>query len=572
MRYLTCLPTLVAALLLAACGGGGGNAPQPPDAVTAALDFVQVKTLRFTWNDVAGATHYRLLEDPDGGSGFQAVSGDIASGQQQHDHIVPLHRRLNARYIVQSCNSAGCSDSAPLYVDATIREAVGYFKGNYVSGEYAGGGFGHALAVSADGSTLAVGRWGNDLGFTPGEVHIFRRQPAGWGVQARLKLDPPVQNYPDLEYTFGAAVALSADGNTLAVGTRYGPVYLYRRSDSQSQWSLEDTVIGANSQTTDSFGNAVALSADGNMLAVGAPHEASAGSGFSADPDDNSAALAGAAYVFVHADGNWSQQAYIKPANTGAGDRFGTAVALSADGDTLIVGAPREDSNSTGINADPYNGFADDSGAVYVFQRGWLGLYLQQAYIKPSNTDAGDRFGTAVALSADGDTLVVGAPFEDSSGDGGNDADDAGAVYVFTRSGTDWIQQAYVKAGNTDPGDRFGTAVALSADGDTLLAGAPFEDSGARGLFAASDADNTHPDSGAAYLFVRDTAGIWSQHAYLKATNTDAGDRFGDDVALSADGETLAIGATREASDGAGLSADPNDNSAPNEAGAVYLY
>ncbi len=570
MRHLTHFPTLAAALLLAACGGGGGGpALHPPGAVTAALDFVQVKTLRFTWDDVPGATHYRLLEDPDGSSGFQPVSGDIPAGEQQYDHTVPLHRRLNARYIVQSCNSSGCSDSAPLYVDATIREAVGYFKGNYVSGENAGGRFGHALAVSADGSTLAVGRWGNDLGNVPGEVHIFQRQPAGWSMQARLRLDPPVQNYPGLEYMFGAAVALSADGNTLAVGTRYGPVYLYRRTDSQSSWSLEDTVIGANTQpNNDRFGDAVALSADGNVLAVGAPREASAGNG----PDDNSAPFAGATYVFVHTGGNWSQHAYIKPANTGAGDRFGTTVALSADGDTLIVGAPGEDGMSAGINGDPDTNGTVDSGAVYVFQRGVFNLYLQQAYIKASNPDADDRFGSAVALSADGDTLAVGAPFEDSSGDGGNDADNAGAVYVFTRSGTDWSQQAYVKAAITDPDDRFGSAVALSADGDTLLIGAPFEDSGARGLFAASDTDNTHPDSGASYLFARDTADTWSQQIYLKATNTDTDDRFGDAVTLAADGDTLIIGAPREASDGAELSADPNDNSALNEAGAVYLY
>jgi hypothetical protein len=126
--------------------------------------------------------------------------------------------------------------------------------------------------------------------------------------------------------------------------------------------------------------------------------------------------------------GDWSQQAYIKASNTEAGDGF-RAVAL--DGDTLAVGAGGEDSSATGVNGDQDDNSADDSGAVYVFTRDASGDWSQQAYIKASNTEAGDGF-RAVAL--DGETLVVGAPDEDSSVNGDqadNSASRSGAVYVF---------------------------------------------------------------------------------------------------------------------------------------------
>src|SRR6266705_2462246 len=106
-----------------------------------------------------------------------------------------------------------------------------------------------------------------------------------------------------------------------------------------------------------------------------------------------------------------------------------------------------------------------------------------QAYVKASNTGAADDFGFAVALSSDGNTLAVGAPGEASAGiETDNSAPSAGAVYVYTRSGTTWTQRAYIKASNPGAGDQFGTSVALSSDGITLAVGAPGEDSSVTGI------------------------------------------------------------------------------------------
>src|SRR5262249_44983298 len=152
------------------------------------------------------------------------------------------------------------------------------------------------------------------------------------------------------------------------------------------------------------------------------------------------------------------------------GDWFGYSIAVS--GDTVVVGAPSEDSNASGINGEQSDNSAYNAGAAYVFVRNGTN-WSQQAYLKASNTSGsagfpftGDEFGYSVAVS--GDTVVVGAPFENSNATGvnsnqiDNSATHSGAAYIFVRNGTNWSQQAYLKASNTGEGDWFGSAVAAS--------------------------------------------------------------------------------------------------------------
>jgi len=273
--------------------------------------------------------------------------------------------------------------------------------------------------------------------------------------------------------------------------------------------------------------------------------------------------------VFVRSDTTWSQQAYVKASNTGAADYFGWSLALSADGNTLAVGAPSEDSSATGINGNQGDNSANGSGAVYVLRRSGT-TWSQQAYVKASNTGAGDGFGTSLALSADGNTLGVGAPREASNGNqSDNSAFGSGAVYVFTRSGTSWSQQAYLKASNAGAADRLGRSVAVSADGNTLAVGALDESSNATGI-NGNQGDNSADASGAAYVFGR-SGTTWTQQAYVKASNTGAGDGFGTSLALSADGNTLAVGATAEDSSATGINGGQGDDSA-SYSGAVYVF
>jgi hypothetical protein len=186
-----------------------------------------------------------------------------------------------------------------------------------------------------------------------------------------------------------------------------------------------------------------------------------------------------------------------------------------------------------------------------------------------SNTDSDDQFGWSVAV--DGDTIVVGGRWEDSNATGvdGDDTDNgasaSGAAYVFTRTASVWSQQAYLKASNTDVNDTFGYSVAI--DGDTMAVSAVGDDSSATGV-NGDEADNSAENSGAAYVFTR-TGGVWSQQAYLKASNTDMYDGFGYSVAVSAD--RIVVGASGESSSATGINSDGTDNSASGS-GAAYVF
>jgi hypothetical protein len=448
---------------------------------------------------------------------------------------------------------------------------------------------GDTLAVGAPGeSSKANGVNGNqadDLASASGAVYVFRRSGSTWVQEAYLKASNTGRG--DL---FGQSVTL--DGDTLAVGAYYeasnatgvngnqaddsangsGAVYVFRRSGST--WAQEAYLKASNTGPGDGFGVSVAL--DGDTLAVGAWDEDSNATGVNGDQADNSAPHSGSVYVFRRSGSTWAQEAYLKASNTDGvedcgssceypGDTFGSSVAL--EGDTLAVGARGEASNATGVNGNQADNSAFDSGAVYVFRRSGS-TWAQEAYLKASNTGAGDLFGYSVAL--DGDILAVGAFGEASNATAvnGNQADNSatnsGAVYVFRRSGSAWAQEAYLKASNTGANDWFGFSVALHRD--TLAVGAWYEASNATGV-NGNEADNSATNSGAVYVFRR-SGSTWAHAAYLKASNTEADDCFGYAVALS--GDTLAVGAFKESSNATSINGDQADNSAPNS-GAVYV-
>ncbi|MEQ6342148.1 MAG: Ig-like domain-containing protein [Gammaproteobacteria bacterium] len=554
-----------------------------PAAPTVTLGF-GIKQLQFAWSAISGTTYYRVFENPDGVSGYSQVGADLTA--TSYNHGIVLYRRVNASYFVQACNSAGCTASPAVYVSVGLTQSIGYFK---ASNTNAGDWFGTAVALSIDGNTLAVAAYREDSNAElingnqadnsasfAGAVYVYTRSAGVWLQQAYVKGSGTSVSF------FGYAVALSSDGNTLAVGApaagSSGQVNVYTRS--AGVWSSSGYAQASNANLTDWFETAVALSSDGNTLAVGAPFEDSNATGINGNQADNSATDAGAVYVYTRSAGVWPQQAYVKASNTNAGDDFGRAVALSGDGNTLAVGAPFEDSNATGINGNQADNSVSEAGAVYVYTRS-AGIWSQQAYVKASDTNAytvlGDMFGFAVALSGDGNTLAVGAHREDSNATGingnhlDNSASDAGAVYVYTRSAGAWSQQAYVKASITSPtGGEFGFAVALSSDGNALAVGAHRESSNATGINGNQLWSSLAIHAGAVYVYTR-SAGVWSQQAYVKASNTNASDLFGTAVALSGDGNTLAVGAVDEDSNATGINGNQADNSASG-AGAVYLY
>jgi hypothetical protein len=277
----------------------------------------------------------------------------------------------------------------------------------------------------------------------------------------------------------------------------------------------------------DGFGAALALDQTGSMLAVGAPYEDGSAKGVNGTTDET-VSNSGAVHTYTRSGSTWSIDDYVKASNTGAGDLFGSSVALSDDGLTLAVGAPYEDSNATGIVSNPtgvsvaeLNNSALTAGAAYLYTRNvTTATWQTMAYIKsfntPTDTVSTDQFGASVSLNQMGNMLAVGAPNEDGSATGVNGISDelsanAGSVYTFTLNSGVWSQKGYIKGSNPGAGDLFGFSVSLSDHSglspddvnSKLMIGARFEDSGiSSGVSKGSNlTDEAAPTAGAGYLY-----------------------------------------------------------------------
>ncbi len=326
----------------------------------------------------------------------------------------------------------------------------------------------------------------------------------------------------------------------------------------------QGNLVGSNTDYDDYFG-LTSVSVSGDTVVIGAPQEDSNATGVNGNQADNSARDSGAAYVFVRSGSTWTQEAYLKASNSESYSApYGSAPngdytpdhfgwSVAVSGDTIIVGATGEDSSATGVNGNQADNTAKQSGAAYVFTRSGT-TWTQQAYLKASDSRTNMNFGWLVALS--GETALISQ---------------TQMVYVFNRSGTTWSQQATLVASNAEEFDDFARAIAI--DGDTVVIGAPREDSNATGV-NGNQANNTAVDSGAAYVFVR-SGTTWTQQAYLKASNTGwslaGSDEFGSSVAVS--GNTIVVGAPGEASDNGGVAVngDQSNNDNPG-AGAAYVF
>ena len=285
-----------------------------------------------------------------------------------------------------------------------------------------------------------------------------------------------------------SSVAIS--GDRVVVGSFYGVAAVFQANTHQVvKLSAADVV----DQEADRFGRSVAI--DGNTVVVGA-----------CDGE--------AAYVFRTSDGGatYGQVAKLTASDGMLSDRFGISVAI--DGDTVVVGALGDDDGGS------------SSGSVYVFEKSIWGTYSQVAKLTAADAAAYDRFGSSVAI--DGNTIVVGASFDDDAGSA------SGSVYVFEKSwlGSTYGQVAKLTASDSSSSDVFGISVAI--DGGTIVAGARGHD---------------YYDYGAAYVF-RTTDG-WTTHTEFKLTAADAGedDHFGCSVAI--DGNTVVVGAYDDINDAA---------------------
>jgi len=462
-----------------------------------------------------------------------------------------------------SGTTLGVIGAANISADVTVGNILtdGYY---YANGEpFAGGGGATTTVYGNIGSLPLANVTTGSMAFVSGNNRLYLWNGTGWFNIALINTNPSITSGPDASYVFATdgtptvltlvaedpegfpitwsyqvtsgslgntATIVQAD-NVFTITPSNSPDYsgsfsvTFTASDGVNiataassftlsfppTWTLpfinqQVKLQASDAQATDNFGYSVAIS--GDTLVVGARLE------------DSVTTDAGSAYIFTRSGTTWTQQAKIQASDAQATDYFGHSVAIS--GDTLVVGAHLEDPVTT------------NAGSAYIFTRSGT-TWTQQAKLVASDPEANDQFGQSVAI--DGDTVVVGSHQEYPGG-----LTLAGSAYIFTRSGTTWTQQAKLVASDAQASDYFGHSVAI--DGDTVVVGARLEDPGAIS------------DAGSAYIFTR-SGTTWTQQAKIQASDAQASDQFGWDVAI--DGDTVVVGAYLE-------------DTGASDAGSAYIF
>jgi trimeric autotransporter adhesin len=427
--------------------------------------------------------------------------------------------------------------------------------------------FGETLALSGDGKTLAVGTTSDSL---TGRSIVNFRDPNSSSTSSLSCFEfYPSSN--SSSSSVSSSILSSTDSSAvssiaLVGGSVSGGVYVYiKLADG---WAEESYIKAYNTEAGDAFGASIALSDDGNTLAVGAIGEDSAATGIYDTTSSNNTSSS-------TSNNSSNSSSSIGPANNGCIYRNAAGIYFA-------------DASCGVVNDVPPLELLDN-GAAYIFKRN-ADVWVQQTYVKPEFAFYQTFFGYSIDLSADGMTLAVGAAGDASpeTGVGASatttnlDNPNSGSAYIFVNDGTQWTQQTYIKPSTLAPGSLFGSSLSLSANGDHLVVGAYRESSYAKGI-DGDNGDTSANSAGAAYVFKRDGT-QWTQKSYVKASNTDINDRFGLSLDLSDDGSLLAVGAHREAGKGFSVvgssssqssssasSLDQTDNSLE-ASGAVYLY
>ncbi len=465
------------------------------------------------------------------GVASQSISLDIGVATELNIVVTAEDGVSTKEYIVTVTRDNAAAFAADTYIKASNTEA--------------GDQFGFSVAISGD--TMAVGA------------------PYEDSAASGIFHDYDTSQVDDCE---GASSNCASDS---------GAVYIFKRTDGV--WTQQAFIKAPDVDLDDYFGSNVVL--DGDTLAVAAYNENSGvtvsgainAADFPPAWDENLGGGTGAVYVYKRSGSTWAMEAFVKASNPGAGDNFGTGMAL--DGDWLAIGAVYEDSGSA---VDQNDETASSAGAVYTYKRSGS-IWAFDAYLKPSNLTAPSTYQFGRSIAIDGDTMVVGSPGDDTTAEGifttqatidasgVNDLvndQDSGAIYIFTHDTTSWGLGTYVKADTSaspNKNDLFGADVDIL--GDTIIVGAPGESSQ-----STDPTLNTAYAAGAAYIFTR-SGGVWTQQAYLKATTIETQDRFGVQVDLG-DGYAI-IGASGEDSAAVTINGDDTDNNEL-DSGAVYLF
>ena len=535
-------------------GAGDGTVPQPirpapPRAHANRVAYAHPGLSEWYVNGPLGLEQGFTLERPPGARGAGAlvlavgVSGNVRASLAGNERTIALTREgrrvlrytglaasdarghalrswlsLDGHHILLHVDARGAL--FPVRVDPLVQEET--LPGE---GEEGNGLLGASVALSSDGNTALVGAPRDNA--NKGTAFVFTRTGSVWKQQGPRLTGTEGVGFP----AFGQAVALSANGNTALIGgpldnSGKGAAWVFTRSGST--WTQQGAKLTGSEESAPqpNFGRGVALSAEGSLALIGGP-----------DETVGTTIVAGAAWAFARSGEKWSQQGPKITAKgeccTGAeGGEFGFSIALSAEGNTALISAPIEEEEG--------NPGAGERGAVYVFTHSGETWSQQGSKITPTGEIGEGQFGVSVALSSDGNTALVGAPWDNNAHGFGPGT---GAAWVFTRAGKKWSQQGEKLTGGGESGReaQFGASVALSSNGQLALIGAPWDD----------QPEESFPGIGAAWVFTR-ASEKWTQQGEKLTARGEVGDgEFGRSVALSADGKTALLGA-RENNGGVG--------------------
>lgn len=531
---------LASALTLLFGSAAHAQSPVVPAAphVTVGADL---KQLIFDWNPVLLATHYQVLVNADGHSGYTPLGDPIPATQTRATIGIAVHlqRWANALYIVSACNLAGCHDSAPIFPRDQMLDTIGYFK---ASNSDASDQFGYALALSSDGSTLAVtshneasiatginGTQSDNSSPNSGAVFVFRRISGHWQQEAYIK-GVTLANWFGWSFApYPQTLSLNNDGSMLViaeplhdtngVGTA-GEVGIYRRA-SNGSWSRSAALHAPDITPAGYFGQSVDVSLDGLTLRVAA-----------LQPRINGAGV-GTTYLYKRTGNTWALTNTFAPYYPGDRCEYGR---MSGDGNTLVSNCVKPDNTNRVITLK-------HSGA---------------SWVHAPDVSLPDQSTQPFALNSAGTVLAL--------------VDD-NAVGVYRWSGSAWTRESLIPAPNltTDIFVGFGQAMAFDKAGNTLAIGDYNSPAGGAGVMTAASQSNTHDGAVFVYGHTSSASKPWVLRSVVKAPNPANQDLFGISLALCGTGRTLAVGAYRESSAARGIDGNRTNAGAP-ESGAVYLY
>lgn len=365
------------------------------------------------------------------------------------------------------------------------------------------GFFGDAISISADGNTVLVGSHGDDdQGIKAGSAYIYKLSGGSWN-KTEINAGPEGDDF----HAFGDDVSISADGNTVLVGASgylgIGAAYVFKHDNGS--WIRTRLNTGTELNTNDYFGSAVSISADGNTAIVSSPG------------DDDHGSNTGAVYVFKFSGGTWNRTKITAGSDAGADDGFGSDVSISADGATILVGASSDDD------------LGSKSGTAFIFKYSG-GSWNKTKIDAGTDGDSEDYFGNSVSLSDDGNTALIGAYLNDDQGTS------SGSAYIFKYSGGVWNRTKIDAGSDGAANHQFGDDVSINANGNTALIGAIGDNP--QGNF-----------SGSAYIFRYDGSS-WAKTKINAGSLGGTPDQFGSSVSISGDGNTAVIGAPWDSQSG----------------------